>query len=682
MPNPTQAMASSKPHRLLLPLIIKWQQGGFLARIGIALTVVAIAYTFITSALGRTAGNSSSFFIKKGTRGGTNSGGSIPTIVARQVKVQVDNPYNCPAEENTASSEQQLSSANIANAKPTNPVIVKGFPATPLIGDGFLKSQGDGDEHDAILFQARSSKFPNGPILSTGSSMLFNTDNDEHRLLGLTASLNYTAIHKDEGVESDVCVTIVPQSKQNSVSSGEEVFCTHESYFGGDEESTGEITFDFGPGGFPLRPGTKLDIASVSKIFTAKRFTPLPEDEVKVRDAPKVPVEVPGLGDVAASLDLLALNFQALIVPSDTGTGNNEGGLGLRSARSPLRDRSIFPLPNSEVMPLTEFKNAKDSPLLVRGLGIFRSMLNHYVSGDTRIRLLVDGKEVKTICPVPHRPGEKSAPFDAVVPLNVEILPESTLRVEHDLTSHFPEEVFYKPTPYDLAVYILYEHSDVSSDALIPIGEEELGNGELDLNSDGFNDFVDYDNYGNIWADLTSPDGAHDTQHTAMTTLITKKGKFNKASTNWKWERDLETKLMMTKVTDEAENWCFFLKSRNPDNFVFEYCDEASIPKRTLLGSDSRLGDHCVGDFDGDGFYDRIRIEAGLQKPYLLYFAKGDGTRYLWEQLVAYVEGECMMEKPQLESVYRPSLQRHVFGYYSRCGFYEVDIDISSLRLR
>ena len=198
------------------------------------------------------------------------------------------------------------------------------------------------------------------------------------------------------------------------------------------------------------------------------------------------------MGDVSTSLDLLALNFEALIVPS--GTGTNEDGVGLRSARSPLRDRSIFPLPNSEVMPLTEFKNVEDTSILVRSLGIFRSMLNHYVAGDTSIRILIDGKEVKRVCPVPHRPGERSAPFDAVVPLNVDIPPGSTIRVEHDLTSHLPEEDVFKPTPYDLAVYVLYEHSDFSSDALVAVGEEELGNGELDLNNDGFNDFVDYDN--------------------------------------------------------------------------------------------------------------------------------------------------------------------------------------------
>lgn len=637
-----------------MPLFVRWQQAGLLVRLASALIaaahVAAIVYILL-SATGRLGGS------------------NVPILVAKQVKVKVDKPYECPV-------EKESPHQNFSHKKPTNPLTVKGFPATPLIGDGFLTEQ-----HDAILFQARSSKLPNGPILSTGSSMLFNTAKDEYRLMWLTAALNYTAIHNDEGVESDVCVTIVPQSKQNSVSSGEEVFCTHESYYGGDDDdSTNQITFDFGPGGFRLGSDTKLDIASVSKIFSSKLFTPLSQEEVQSRDAPKLPVKVDGLGEVSTSLDLLALNFEALIVPSDT-TSTNENGVGLRSARSPLRDRSIFPLPNSEAMPLTEFKNAKDTPILVRGLGIFRSMLTHYVAGDTLIRVLIDGKEAKRVCPMPHRPGERSAPFDAVVPLNIEIRPGSTIRVEHDLTSHFSDKVAFVPTPYDLAVYLLYEHSDFSSDALVVVGEEELGNGELDLNGDGFKDFVDYDNYGTIWADLTSPDGAHDTQHTAMTTLITLNGRFNKPTTEWKWERDSETKLMMAKVTDSNENWCFFLKSRTPDNFVFEYCDETQVPTRSLLGSDQRLGDFCVGDFDGDGHYDRVRMETGLQKTTSLYFAKGDGKRYIDEKLIAYVEGDCEMEKPLLESLYKPSIQRHVFGFNSRCdGFYEVDITSLDLR--
>ena len=549
---------------------------------------------------------------------------------------------------------------------------------------GFLA---DDPTADAILFTARSSKFPNGPILSTGSSMLFNTEKDEYRLLWLRARLNYTAIHSDEGVESDVCVTVVPQSKRNSVSSGEELFCTHEHYYGGDDESIGQSVFDFGPGGFALGPNTKLDIASVSKIFTAKPFVQLNMTMVRLRDAPKEPIMMP-FGEVTTSLNLLALNFEALVVPSDKNVVKDS--VGLRSVRSPLRDRSILPLPDSEVLPLTEFKNMKSEPVTIVGLGIFRSMLGHYVAGDTLIRVIVGDKEVHRLCPTSHRPNETSASFDAVVPLSVTVPIDSTIRVEHNLTAHLPGTRVYKPTPYDLAVYILYEHSDVSSDVMVPTGEEELGNGQLDLNNDGFAEFVDYDNWGNIWADLTSPDGAHDTQHTAMTSLITKKGKFNTPTTEWNWTRNVETNLMEAKVTNEHENWCFYLRSRTESSFFFEYCDESAVPLKTLFGSTTRLADYCVGDFDGDGYMDRIRVETdektGSERTGLrlfsLYFARGDGSRYISEEkMAATIKADSSStEEPMLEALYKPSAQRHVFGYFNRT-FEFFGVDISSLDL-
>lgn len=190
----------------------------------------------------------------------------------------------------------------------------------------------------------------------------------------------------------------------------------------------------------------------------------------------------------------------------------------------------------------------------------------------------------------------------------------------------------------------------------------------MDLNGDGHNDHVDYDTFGMIWADLSYPNGAYDTQHTALTTLITKKGKFNKPTTLWEWTKDNATNLYQAKVTDSKEGLCFYLRSRKPESFVFEYCDESSVPQATLLGSKDRLGQYCVGDFDGDGNFDRMRMEAGIQYDLKLYFARGDGKRYVSERLVATVKGGCLMEKPRLEAVYKPSELRHVFGYYSRCG--------------
>ena len=561
-----------KSRSFVVSMFLFWQQRHLSIRVAIIAALVTCgSYVALHSKLSILPASTS--FLKECTNR------KVPSIEAKQVPVKTKNPFQCPPKE----SKGQVSVYN-----PTKSISVQGFPNTPLISDGFMDQQPDAD---SILFWARSSKLPNGPILSTGSNFFLNTVQDSYRLLWVKASLNYTSILPTEGVESDVCVTIVPQTKQNSVSSGEEVFCTHEHYFGGDQKSVDpNLIFDFRPGGFPLEPNTKLDVASVSKIFTSKPFAPLDMELVKQRDAPPEPVgPVGGLGMVSTSLDLLALNFEAVIVPSTNEQVKTH--VGLRSVRSPLRDRSVFAWPNSEVLPLTEFKNNKSSPVTIHGLGIFRSMLEHYVSGDTIIRVLIDGKLIKEICPAPHRPNATSAPFDAVVDMNVDIPPGSIVRVENRLSSFDPGQTTYRPTPYDLAVYILYEHTDSSSDALVPTGEDALGDWKLDLNNDGFPDYVDYDAYGTIWADLTSPDGAHDTQHGAMVTFMTKKGKFNKPTTKWVWNRDPENKNMLqAKVTDQTENWCFYLRSRTFDHFVFHYCDESAVPYRTLVGDKERLG--------------------------------------------------------------------------------------------
>lgn len=146
-------------------------------------------------------------------------------IVALPIPVSRHSPHQCEA------STTDAATSDHSFPFPTNkPIVVEGFPATPLIGDQFLNLT----THDSIVFRARSSKFQNGPILSTGSAMLFETTKDEYRLLSVKAYLNYSAIHPNEGVESDICVNVMPKTQINSVSSGQEVFCTHEAFFGGD----------------------------------------------------------------------------------------------------------------------------------------------------------------------------------------------------------------------------------------------------------------------------------------------------------------------------------------------------------------------------------------------------------------------------------------------------------------
>ena len=129
---------------------------------------------------------------------------------------------------------------------------------------------------------------------------------------------------------------------------------------------------------------------------------------------------------------------------------------------------------------------------------------------------------------------------------------------------------------------------------------------------------------------------------------------------------------MEAKVTDKTEGICFELKAKHADMWVFHYCDESKVPYRSIVGSDTAsIGiDHCFGDFDGDGHFDRIRIEPTMSAYNLnLYFAKGDGRRYLYERLVGSISGRCLGDlRTTMTSIFLKSKGRHVAAYKSRCG--------------
>ena len=475
---------------------------------------------------------------------------------------------------------------------PNKPLIVEGFPNSPLIENGFFNLNGP---YDSILFKARSSKFPNGPILSSGNDMRFQQTDIEYRLMEVKAYLNYSGIRDGEGVESDFCVTLLPLGQINSVSSGEEFICGHETFFGGDrspiinrqgESKIPFLEFKFGPHGIPLKSNHRLYLGSVSKIYTAEAFHPLSAEDTATRDAPSEPIEVPGLGKVTTNLDLLALNFEALIVPV---RNENKPTQGLRSVRIPQRDRSSMPFLNTEdALPLTSYKNIGDHPIPLRRLGIFRSVLVYYVVGYTTIKVFVDEKEILSYCPQPHEPGISSARFEETIPLDIDLQPNQVIRVEHSISAYYPKRYtpkqrhsvpeIFDPVPYDLAIFVLYDNGNNSPDAsvLVPFEETNFVNasGGLDLNNDGVDDFVEYDVVGTIWKELSTAEGIHDTQHIGFRNLITKKGKFNKKTTSWVWRRNDATKLMEATITDKVENICFHLKAkvRFLDSIICLFC--------------------------------------------------------------------------------------------------------------
>jgi hypothetical protein len=143
----------------------------------------------------------------------------------------------------------------------------------------------------------------------------------------------------------------------------------------------------------------------------------------------------------------------------------------------------------------------------------------------------------------------------------------------------------------------------------IPVSGRGADNDKLDLNDDGEPELIDYDSAGTIWTDL-SRGGAHDTQHAGIRNLITNKGRFNRTTTTWLWSRNATTSFMEAKVTDKTEGICFELKAKHADMWSYHYCDESKVPHRSIAGSDTAsIGiDHCFGDFDGDGHFDRIRM--------------------------------------------------------------------------
>ena len=83
--------------------------------------------------------------------------------------------------------------------------------------------------------------------------------------------------------------------------------------------------------------------------------------------------------------------------------------------------------------------------------------------------------------------------------------------------------------------------------------------------------------------------------------------------------------------------------------------------------------DYAVGDFDGDGYLDRLRVEPRSEAHLSLYFAKGDGSKYFSEKLISTVRIQHSNMKPKMGSIYVPSKQKHEFGY-ANFGFWVIDI--------
>eukprot|EP00040_Diaphanoeca_grandis_P035660 m.224794 g.224794 ORF g.224794 m.224794 type:complete len:650 (-) comp33443_c0_seq2:300-2249(-) len=543
-------------------------------------------------------------------------------------------------------------------------VLLGGWPNTPIIGEQ--------ERAPVLTFVGQASKRLNGPILSTGSALLFNCD-VEYRVVWMKVWLNHTGLQGEEAVESDICLNIFNQSKTTSTSSGEELFCTHEHFFNGDERNKdrgGPVEYQFPGGGFPLRSGHRLDVSSVSKVFNRQEWNPMSQEVLQERLTP----------------DFLALRFEVKMVRADLIKRR-----ALKSVRAPLRDRSLFVLPQREFTPSTPFRNIASTNISILGIGLFQSMLEHYTTGDSMLQVFVDDKLVHRRCLPSHRPHVASSYLLGLIPTNIVLTPNNSIRITHSLRQDTSNT--YNAPVYDFAAYVFYEANEHTDEALSPHAEIDLGQSKLDLNGDAYPDHIDYDIDGHIWSEMTQGAGVHDTQHATIYDFITRDGRYNRPTTVWRWSRAIDSVLMSVTLTDATTGLCCRLRAVSLSHHVFEYCDTSKLAPSHLLDA------NIHGDFDGDGHMDRIRLRPHIETTnnsllsgsdgvtrdhvsvqhntdareymYRIFLARGTGFSFLRETEIARISAceAAMQSAAVLMPLFKPSVGRHVLAYnIPRCS--------------
>ena len=207
------------------------------------------------------------------------------------------------------------------------------------------------------------------------------------------------------------------------------------------------------------------------------------------------------------------------------------------------------------------------------------------------------------------------------------------------------------PVGFDFAAYII---SDASPGSLTPL-ETALFPGRVDLNNDGFPDFVDIDRDGRTWYDLTRGDqnGAHDTQH--LLNHATLVGKSAQNPVAWSFPGAETAKDPGYFRVQYGLNCLVFDKRRSPRfpgfSLNLRHCSDSATPSGDCVDDCdtstlrvSSIKTHTHGDFNGDGIMDRVRAETvtlskgGNRKPtsgdvkvfMALGTARGIADEFLW----------------------------------------------------
>ncbi len=405
---------------------------------------------------------------------------------------------------------------------------------------------------EEVLIEGNIAKDFSGPILF--GQYTFEDDNPSEYLV---TRFNYTIVYGElapnESAESDVCLVMLPTDQVTTLSSGGEILCSHQSHVGNAPENSSNVTI---PGeGFALHRGYKLNIGSVSQLY---------------------PSQVSAL---RLNSYFLSLSFSLSLRIS--GDNNLPGTF---SERSPFRDREFVPDPAREYAPYTDFMNNHTAPVEVYSIAVFLSSISHYFQNRATVEVWKDHSLILSKTMFLHDPRHSDPLSSALIPLNLTLMPGENISVRGRIAAGISQV-------YDFVSFIM------SNSSLARVNEISLFRNRVDLNVDGYPDYMDYDVQGTIWADITRPNlqGAHDTQ--------------------FQWAR-LIPPFASTSISDTSasilrittDNGACLSLERNENivhyQFVIHYCNEDSVPKP------SPSDWVAWGDFTGDGFLDRLRIDS------------------------------------------------------------------------
>jgi hypothetical protein len=406
---------------------------------------------------------------------------------------------------------------------------------------------------DRIVFSGTIHKNKTSDARVLGNaSYLINSSGDEYRVVSFSYSLNTNGLLAGESAESDVGLTILPQAEQVALNSGEEILVTHE--YDAEPGDYGTANTDVPQGGFRLIPGNKLSVGSVTGIFPQAGGGAIVVSDARLADG-----------------TFMSATYSVTLVRADLIKTNP-----VASYRSPYRDRSYVSDPSRKTAPYTDFRNNSTGVVNVSGIGIFLSNLSDSEPSTHSVAISVNGTKAWTVSLPPHDPGISSLPIPMIIPLALALNPGDVVSVQGTV---IPDRAIV----FDFAAYLI-------ADEGLTATNEKLDILDVDLNNDGMKDIIDIDATGSIWVSIFVGDDLQNTEQ--------------------EWARDMKNVDTLTVSPDYNGTGPVNLQAKNSNglclNLENNFATFQFFP--SYCGGDPPNAAYVWGDYNGDGWIDRMRI--------------------------------------------------------------------------